>query len=78
MVGNIWEWTEDCVGETYDGAPSDGSAWTKGANCKSRIVRGGCWNNTPVNLRSANRIGTSPGFRDNILGFRIARTLGGP
>jgi formylglycine-generating enzyme required for sulfatase activity len=78
MVGNIWQWVEDCVHENYEGAPSDGSAWLEGGDCKNRIVRGGSWNNTPVNLRTPNRVGTSRGFRDNLLGFRIARTLTGP
>jgi formylglycine-generating enzyme required for sulfatase activity len=78
MVGNVWEWVEDCVNENYQGAPADGSAWIEASDCKNRIVRGGSWNNTPVNLRTANRVGTSIGFRDNLLGFRIARTLTGP
>ena len=25
--GNVWEWVEDCPSMTYEGAPSDGSAW---------------------------------------------------
>jgi formylglycine-generating enzyme required for sulfatase activity len=75
MAGNVWEWVEDCVNNNYDDAPTDGSAWIEGGGCKNRIVRGGSWNNTPVNLRSANRVGTSAGFRDNLLGFRVARTL---
>jgi formylglycine-generating enzyme required for sulfatase activity len=79
MVGNVWEWVEDCVNENYEGAPRNASAWTEGGECKNRIVRGGSWNNTPVNLRSAVRNGPpSSGFRDNLLGFRIARTLIGP
>ena len=78
MVGNVWEWVEDCVHENYEGAPTDGSAWTAGGDCKNRIVHGGSWNNTPINLRAANRVGTSPGFRDNLLGFRVARTLAVP
>ena len=27
MLGNVWEWTEDCWNGSYAGAPSDGSAW---------------------------------------------------
>jgi formylglycine-generating enzyme required for sulfatase activity len=77
MVGNVWEWVEDCVHENYDGAPVDGSAWITG-NCKNRNVRGGSWENTPANLRTANRLGTSTEFRDNMLGFRVARTLNTP
>ena len=26
--GNVWEWTEDCWNDSYNGAPTDGSAWT--------------------------------------------------
>jgi formylglycine-generating enzyme required for sulfatase activity len=29
MVGNVFEWTEDCFHRNYKGAPSDGSAWIK-------------------------------------------------
>ena len=28
MVGNVFEWTEDCDHDNYNGAPTDGSAWT--------------------------------------------------
>ena len=41
MVGNVWEWTEDCYHDSYDGAPADGSAWT-GGDCSS-VSRGGSW-----------------------------------
>lgn len=27
MVGNVWEWFEDCWHESYRNAPTDGSAW---------------------------------------------------
>jgi hypothetical protein len=37
---NVMEWTEDCVHLNYDGAPTDGSAWIEGGNCKDRILRG--------------------------------------
>src|SRR5262252_251730 len=52
MVGNVWEWTEDCWHPNYDGAPADGSAWTTG-DCSRRVVRGGSWVNNPQGLRSA-------------------------
>ncbi len=42
MMGNVWEWTDDCWNESYRGAPSGGSAWTSG-NCSRRVVRGGAW-----------------------------------
>lgn len=47
-------------------------AWT--APCR-RVLRGGSWNNTPDNLRSANRNRNTTGTRNNNIGFRVARTL---
>jgi retron-type reverse transcriptase len=47
-------------------------AWT--APCR-RILRGGSWNNTPDNLRSANRNRNTTDNRNNNIGFRVARTL---
>jgi formylglycine-generating enzyme required for sulfatase activity len=29
MAGNVHEWIEDCFHRNYNGAPTDGSAWTK-------------------------------------------------
>ena len=59
MHGNVWEWVEDCWNESYQGAPSDGSAWTSG-DCSRRVLRGGSWVNDPEYLRSADRGGTTP------------------
>ena len=59
--GNVWEWVEDCWHGDYTGAPADGSAWTSGGDCGSRVLRGGSWNYEPRNLRSANRDGSPPG-----------------
>lgn len=33
MHGNVWEWVQDCWHDSYDGAPTDGSAWTTGYDC---------------------------------------------
>ena len=74
MLGNVWEWVEDCYNKTYDGAPRDGSAWVAD-NCSSRVFRGGGWNYFPQVVRSAYRSRNSPGFRFVGLGFRLARTL---
>ena len=74
MHGNAWEWVEDCWNGGYQGAPTDGSAWTSG-NCKRRVLRGGGWGSSPGNLRSANRDWYGPGNRFTNLGFRVARTL---
>ena len=72
--GNVWEWVEDCHHDSYNGAPSDGSAWTTGS-CEYRVLRGGSWSSYPSNLRSANRSSNSSRVRYIFLGFRVARTL---
>jgi formylglycine-generating enzyme required for sulfatase activity len=76
MVGNVFEWTEDCVHNNYNGAPTDGSAWSVDGDCSSHVIRGGSWISYPDNLRSADRVWlTSSDRRDSGLGFRVARTL---
>jgi formylglycine-generating enzyme required for sulfatase activity len=76
MAGNVWQWVQDCYHGDYNGAPSDGSAWTSG-DCTRHVVRGGSWLNNPRNLRSAVRLGYPSVNRLNYLGFRVARTLSG-
>ena len=73
VLGNVWEWTEDCWNDDYSSAPTDGSAWQSG-DCSYRVFRGGSWDDEPRNLRSANRIRDSAGNRNNSIGFRVART----
>ena len=75
MLGNVWEWTEDCGNLSYAGAPSDGSAWEYG-DCSERVLRGGSWGNRPSDLRAAYRSRVTTGDRsDDVVGFRVARTL---
>ena len=74
VLGNVWEWVEDCWNESYAGAPSDGSAWKSG-DCDRRVVRGGSWLGGPRILRSAHRDRGASGLRSSVVGFRVARTL---
>jgi len=74
MHGNVWEWTEDCYLPNYEGAPTRGAA-RKEADCSYRVLRGGAWNISPTNLRSANRYGTHPDARNFSFGFRVAREI---
>ncbi len=73
MSGNVFELTEDCWNGIYQGAPTDGSAWTTG-DCSRRVVRGGSWVSDPRNLRSASRYRSSTAVRVNDYGFRVAST----
>ncbi len=72
MLGNVWEWVEDCWNETHTGAPVDGSVRTTG-DCDRRIMRGGSWSSMPVRIRAAFRDAYPPDDRGEIIGFRVAR-----
>ncbi|MBE7385175.1 MAG: formylglycine-generating enzyme family protein [Leptolyngbya sp. SIO1E4] len=73
MHGNLWEWCQDHwpESESYEGAPSDGSAWISENKDARRINRGGSWDFNPRNCRSACRNNNNPGFRYVVIGFRV-------
>ena len=72
--GNVEDWVEDCYHDSYQGAPTDGSAWTTGA-CRDHVLRGGSWFDDPWLLRAAARARQGTGSSFNTYGFRLARTL---
>jgi formylglycine-generating enzyme required for sulfatase activity len=74
MLGNAWEWTEDCWNAGYAGAPADGSARLAG-DCAQRASRGGSWSTVPRFARSATRHKNTADHRDNLTGFRVARIV---
>ena len=74
MHGNVEEWVEDCVHDSYSGAPNDGSAWTT-ENCVVRIFRGGAYYQSPGAVCSATRGRQMIYVMFDHLGFRVARTL---
>ncbi len=74
MHGNVLEWVQDCYKESYDGAPTDGRPVSGKPDCL-RVLRSGAWSYGSRVLRAANRYGTAPVDRMNIVGFRVAKTL---
>ncbi|MFO1087667.1 MAG: SUMF1/EgtB/PvdO family nonheme iron enzyme, partial [Reyranellaceae bacterium] len=72
MLGNVWEWVEDCRNNSYDGAPWTQEAWTRG-QCNTRGRRGGGWTTFHSFLRSAARSWDSVNVRSTSIGFRVAR-----
>ena len=76
MLGNVWEWVEDCYWPNYEGAPTDGTARVI-ANCNNHIARSGSWGSDPEWIRAANRYWEKHTMRLNNydFGFRVARTL---
>ncbi len=72
MHGNVWEWCEDDYHNSYNGVPSDGSAWIKSDGARStKLLRGGSWHNVPLNCRSADRSYDSRANRGSYVGFRV-------
>ena len=78
MLGNVWQWVEDCWNESYVGAPTDGGPWMRG-DCTKHVLRGGSWSNVPIYIRSATRSGADAGNKDfdysSYAGIRVVRTL---
>jgi len=73
MHGNVWEWVEDCRHKGYRGAPKDGQVWLKenDSRCRSRVLRGGSWDDDRGSARSADRVRYDPDNRDDDVGFRV-------
>ncbi len=72
MAGNVWEWVQDWYHYSYNGAPTDGTAWESPAG-SFRVFRGGSWGIVADGARSARRDCVVPGRRHLVLGFRPAR-----
>jgi formylglycine-generating enzyme required for sulfatase activity len=78
MHANAWEWCLDEWHESYEGAPTDGRAWVDAAegekskeSVKTKLLRGGSWNDDPRSCRSAYRIHDRPGIASLNVGFRV-------
>ncbi|MGI4943315.1 MAG: SUMF1/EgtB/PvdO family nonheme iron enzyme [Janthinobacterium lividum] len=74
MQGGVAQWVEDCWHSTYQGAPSDGSAW-RTPNCPRHVLRGGSWNNPPSSTTVSGRNFYDSGVRYLANGMRVALTI---
>jgi formylglycine-generating enzyme required for sulfatase activity len=76
VLGNVSEWVEDGWHDNYQGAPTYGSTWVAGADPQLHVARGGSWYSLQDGVTSSVRYKyvASPG--GELVGLRIARTLG--
>jgi len=72
MSGNVREWCSDWYGDYSKSPAKDPQGPKSGSN---RVIRGGSWGSIPQDCRVADSNGSAPGGRENIIGFRLARTL---
>ena len=75
MVGNVFEWVEDCAHDNYKGNLPADQAPVILDDCPSRVVRGGSWQSHAALLRSASRTWYVHDERHDYIGFRVARSL---
>jgi formylglycine-generating enzyme required for sulfatase activity/predicted Ser/Thr protein kinase len=75
LLGNVFEWVQDCWHADYVGAPADGSARMDG-DCKEHELRGGSWFSAPQFVNAAYRNRFEADYRSSSVGFRLVRESG--
>jgi formylglycine-generating enzyme required for sulfatase activity len=75
MIGNVWEWAEDCATKSHVGRPKDGAAWVWQGGCKRVIQRGGGWFTSIQRARPGYHGDATAKDHFDFGGFRVARDL---
>ncbi len=74
MLGNVWEWTQDCASASTRGVRTDYEA-VESEDCSQRSFRGSSWlSSLPNYIRFSDRY-KFIGSKDSDLGFRVARDV---
>lgn len=73
MHGNVYEWCLDWYGSYATGAVTDPVGCASGS---SRVQRGGSYNSSARDCRSADRYDDDPLGRDSFIGFRLCCSAG--
>ncbi|MBD2269256.1 SUMF1/EgtB/PvdO family nonheme iron enzyme [Anabaena sp. FACHB-1391] len=69
MHGNVWEWCLDDWVNSYNNAPTNGSAVTRLS--AKKLLRGGSWFFNPGHCRSAYRDDYNLAYSNDFIGFRV-------
>jgi len=72
MLGNVWEWVEDCHASYAKANPRTDAAEQP---CAARVARGGAWIFGPRSVRAAARVRAASTVRNNVTGFRLAASI---
>lgn len=77
MVGNAWEWTNDCFHNDLTNTPADGSSLTDNTDdaCAWRTPKGGGWISGVAWSRAAVRSRDGADYKSFMLGFRVAAAV---
>jgi formylglycine-generating enzyme required for sulfatase activity len=75
MEGNVWEWTQDWLGDLPGGAVSDPSG-PPSNSIGWKVVRGGAYDFDSTDCRSARRFFIPVAGTDTDIGFRVVLVIG--
>ncbi len=74
MIGNVWEWTASPWQDKRSAIPSTGREAAAGVSAP-RVVRGASFSYNDFGLALGNRYRYSPGFRNDVVGFRLVARI---
>jgi formylglycine-generating enzyme required for sulfatase activity len=74
VLGNVFQWTEDCWAADYIHAPVDGSARVS-TDCAEHEIRGGSWSSNPGFVRANARNHFASNYRASSFGIRLVREV---
>ena len=74
MHGNVWQWCKDCYKQDYYGE-SPGRDPQGAVSGENRVLRGGYWNSSASQCRSANRGAGQHESRFGNFGFRVVMRI---
>ena len=75
IIGNVWEWAEDCYQVPYKNQASDGAPFQVKGKCEKRVVRGGAWHSRATWQKPSFRGRDTEDFVTQVFGIRVVRDI---